>query len=198
MNERILKLINTIYNIDECKSKEFTLTLNYNKEIQKKGKYKTHNNNGHEYLEHIGWDVPVLNEEGLKQIATAISEVDDITSFNFTLIFEHGVYHGSDYRYDDDWYDCKIIFYGDKDKIFIHFDMLSTFCGMGRDTFYRYLCPPTVEDEDDDEREENPILNENKIQETVLKLLELKTTLTENGSRTINKLKEISVLTKNN
>lgn len=177
MNTKILKLANALYNNEECKNKKFELTLNYQKVIDRELLFNIHPNG---FREHIGQIDPILNEEGMKRITEELSKVK-VNNFNLTVKFNEGqkFNQDGDFDYDIDWYSCSLIFHG-KDEIEIAFDMLSSYCSFNDSSFNRIVG--------------NPKITEDKIIETVQKMIELKNVLLENASKLIKKLTEIKKL----
>ena len=166
MNDKILKLVNALYNNEGCRNQSFGLTLNYEQVIREKSNYND--------------DYQILNEKGLKKIADELSK-KDVTSFNLTVRFNEGQKFDKDgdFDYDIDWYSCSLIFHGQM-EIEIAFDMLSRYCSFNDSSFHSSVGEHQI--------------TEDKLDVTIQKMVELKNTLLENAIRLINKLSEIKNL----
>jgi len=161
MNEQILKLVKGLSSNKDCVNADFTLTLNFEEVIR------------HEYVTVDGSSSLVykkINDEGVKLIKDKLSKTE-VTSFNLTLSFGGGI-HGVE-NYDDNWYHCKFIFHG-KGNINIMFDMLSDYCGLRDSDFKRQVGDIEI--------------SEDEIDETIIKLVDLKNLLIDNGNKLINHL----------
>jgi hypothetical protein len=179
MNTKILKLANALYNNEECKNSEFSLTINYKELIKKTGKYKIHEGK-HGFQEHIGWDIPYLNEEGLKKIEDELTKVK-VENFNLTVKFDKGqkIDKDGEFNYDIDWYSCQFIFFG-KSNIQMIFDMLSNYSHFSQSDYNRVLG--------------DIIVDENEICDTIKKIVNLKNILIDNGHRLLDTLSQIKYL----
>ena len=179
MNDKILKLANALYNNEECRNSEFSLTINYKELIKKTGKYKIHEDK-HGYMEHIGWDIPYLNEEGLKKIEDELLKVQ-AENFNLTVKFDKGQKMDKDgeFDYDLDWYSCQFIFWG-HDEIEVVFDMLSSYSHFSQSDYHRNLGDVKIKD--------------NEIDDMIQKMIKLKNLLIDNGHRLLDVLSEIKKL----
>jgi hypothetical protein len=177
MNDKIQKLANALYDNKECRNHKFEMTLNYKKVIDREYLYNIHPDGFHENTGQID---PILDEEGMKRITEELSKVK-VENFNFTMKFDKGQKFDKDgeFDYDIDWYSCSLIFHG-KGEIEIAFDMLSSYCSFNDNSFNRVVG--------------NPKITEDKIVETVQKMIELKNVLLENASKLIKKLSEIKKL----
>jgi hypothetical protein len=176
MNTKIQKLANTLYNNEEYKNQKFSLTLNYNKVIEHEYVHENiPNSTAYRCIDTI---YPLLNEEGMKRIADELSKVE-VKNFNFTIEFEHGQEKGFEH-YSKDWYSCRITFWGDKKKIKIAFNMLSSYCSFDHGEFDRSVGKLK--------------LNEDEYPKYVQAMLELKNTLIDNGNRLLSKCQEIKKL----
>lgn len=163
LNDIILKLANCLASNDECSGADFTLTLNFDNVL--KHKYVTINNVSELQYNH-------LDKDGIKLIENELSK-KDVKNFNLTLIFDNKTYKPDYEGYETGWYDCKYIFHGGN-KIQVVFDMLSDFKGMREDEFNRYLG--------------DVVLTEDTMDEIIIKLVDLKNILMDNGDRVINHL----------
>lgn len=170
MNTKILDLANSLYDNEECKNQKFSLWLNSKEVIAREYLYNIHPNG---FREHIGQRDPILNEEGIKKITDELSKIE-VKTFNLTIEFEYGVKREN---YLDDWYWCKITFWGEKKKIKIAFDMLSSYCSFDHGSFDRSVGKLKVDTD--------------KLPEYVQKMIELKNTLIDNGNRLLGKCQEI-------
>ena len=172
MNDKILKLANALYNNEECKNQKFSLWLNGTEVITYKHLYDTMPSG---YMISKGYIYPLLDEEGMKRITDELSKVD-VKTFNITIEFEYGTDSGAE-RYLDGWYHCKITFWGERNKVKIAFDMLSSYCSFDHGAFDRSVGKLKV--------------TEDKFSEYVQKIVELKNTLLDNGNRLLSKCREI-------
>lgn len=172
MNEKVLKLANALYNNEECKNQRFSLTLNYKKVIEYDYATEELPSGGFKITEYI---YPILNEDGMKRIVDELSKVT-VKNFNLTIEFEHGTDRGCEH-FDKDWYHCFIIFWGEKKKIKISFNMLSRYCSFDHGAFDGTVGKVKID--------------EDKLSEFVQKMVELKNTLISNGNCLMHKLTEI-------
>jgi len=160
MNEQILKLAKGLSSNKDCVNADFTLTLNLKEVIR------------HGYVTVDGVSSIVykkINNEGIKLIKDYLSETK-VTNFNLTVSFREGTDGGD---YSDGWYDCRFIFHGEN-KINVGFDMLSDYCGFIDSDFNRQVGDIKI--------------TEDMIDETIIKLVDLKNLLIENGNKLINHL----------
>ena len=176
MNEKILKLANALYNNEECKNQKFHLTLNHEEVI--KDVWTWENIEGTTAVRNTDIISPYLNEEGMKRIADELSK-KEVKNFNLTVEFEHGTDKGCEH-FDKDWYHCYIIFWGEKKRIKIAFNMLSRYCSFDHGAF--------------DNTAGKVKIDEDRLGDFVQKMVELKNTLIDNGNRLMYKLSEIKNL----
>ena len=173
MNDKILKLANALYNNEECKNQKFHLTLNSKKVI--KDDYIFENIEGTTAIRNVGIICPYLNEDGFKRIKNELSKVE-VKNFNLTVEFEHGKNKGFEH-YSKDWYTCCITFWGERNKIKIAFNMLSSYCSFEYGAFDRTVGKIKID--------------EDRLDDFIQKMVELKNTLIDNGNRLMDKLSEI-------
>lgn len=173
MNDKILKLANALYNNKECENQKFHLTLNSEKVIE--DEYIFENIEGTTAIRNIGIVYTFLNENGMKRISDELSK-RVVKNFNLTVEFEHGKNKGFEH-YSKDWYVCRITFWGERNKIKIAFDMSSSYCSFDYGSFDRTVGKIKI--------------NEDKLDDFVQKIIELKNTLIDNGNNLLNKCQEI-------
>ena len=185
MNDKIIKLAEALFENEECKGKEFSLTLNYKRVIEKDGIYEDvqfpdDKGNIKTYTRHTGWNIPLLNEHGLNLIREELSKVK-VKNFNLSIKFEGGITESvdCDNKYSPNWYSCSFVFHGEGD-IEIGFDMLSDVCkSINSGDFHRYIGEKTISD----------------YSQIVKELINLKNLLVHNGNKLLeqfNKLKNIN------
>lgn len=87
MNTKILKLAQSLYNNEDCKNQKFSLTLNYEKAIDREHIWETIP--GTTCTRTVEIIFPILNEVGMKRIEDELSKVE-VKNFNLTVQYERG------------------------------------------------------------------------------------------------------------
>lgn len=176
MNDKILKLSQSLFDNEDCRDNKFHLTLNGDNVIQQEGIYESLGDG--KGFQHLGWDYPFLNEKGLERIKESLSKIE-AKSFNLTLILENGLPAEDDMErtYLPKWYTCSLVFYGGEGKIRIAFDMAKNYASVSYSDFDRHVNKKIIDDE--------------KFDMVIQKLLELKNLIDDNGNRIIDKLEEM-------
>jgi hypothetical protein len=161
MNDKILKLAQSLIENKDCKNQRFNLTLNYKEVI--KDDYQFHMVGTSMVYDRIVY--PLLNEEGFKRIEDELSK-EKVKSFNLTVKFENGIkgdINGGD-SFAVDWHTLQFIFHGFNKKIIVSFDCLSSYCGLDQTHFNQFFKKPII-------------ITEDKIDECIQNLVHLKNLL---------------------
>lgn len=170
MNKKILKLAQSLLENKGCQNQQFRLVLNYNEVIS--DEYLSHMVGT--TLVHDGIVHPLINEEGFKRIEEELSKVE-VKSFNLTVKFENGI--SKSHKYATDWYTTQFIFNGNE-NIEVVFDCLSSIGGLQESTFNQFFRRPVI-------------IREDKIDEGVQNLVDLKNMLNKQRTKIIKQLNKL-------
>jgi len=171
MNKKILKLAQSLLENKDCQNQQFHLTLNYKEVI--KDEYLSHMVGT--TLVHDGIVHPLINDDGFKRIEEELSKVE-VKNFNLSVKFENGI--SKSHKYATDWYTTQFIFNGEE-NIEVVFDCLSSIGGLKQTTFNQFYKNPVIIEED-------------KIDEGVQNLVDLKNMLNKQRTKIIKQLNKFN------